>query len=169
MDDAPRSGVPDDPEAIRRYLDRIRDLHREWDELEDHGDESVQLSTRVRSTLSEVVRADARHGARVQMPPTDLGPYTLSELALRALIRETVDAVPGVMSLRTVVDHAPGRGWGERGVPQTITCRVSLDARTRDLPALAETTRRAVLSACERELDLTDIRVDIHIEDLHEQ
>ena len=168
MDDPSVSGVSEDPEATRQYLEQIRSLHREWDELESRGDDSVQLSQRVRSTLSEAVRADARHGARVQMPPTDLGPYTLSELALRSLIRETVDSVPGAVSLRTSVDYAPGQEWSSRGLPRKVTCRVSFDARTRDLRRLAETTRGAVIAVCDRELGLTGAIVDIHIEDLHE-
>ncbi len=168
MDGPSGPGGPDDAVATRHYLDQISALHRDWDELESRGDDSVQLSRRARSALAEAVRADARHGARVQMPPTDVGPYTLTELALRTLIRDTVDDVPGVVSLRTTVDHDPVEGWGTRGLPRRIACRVTLAVTTPDLPALADAVREAVRGACAREFGLVDLVVDIHIEDLHE-
>ncbi|MEH6818904.1 MAG: hypothetical protein V7706_03035 [Dietzia psychralcaliphila] len=168
MDGPSGPGGPDDAVATRHYLDQISALHRDWDELESRGDDSVQLSRRARSALAEAVRADARHGARVQMPPTDVGPYTLTELALRTLIRDTVDDVPGVVSLRTTVDHDPVEGWGTRGLPRRIACRVTLAVTTPDLPALADAVREAVRGACAREFELVDLVVDIHIEDLHE-
>ncbi|MFN7242902.1 MAG: hypothetical protein ACK4M5_06575 [Dietzia cercidiphylli] len=168
MDGSSGPGGPDDAEATRHYLDQISALHRDWDELESRGDDSVQLSGRARSALAEAVRADARHGARVQMPPTDIGPYSLTELALRTLIRDTVDGVPGVLSLRTTVDHDPVEGWGTRGLPRRIACRVSFAASTPDLPALADAVRQVVRGACAREFDLVDLVVDVHIEDLHE-
>lgn len=171
MEGSSGSGGPHDAEATRHYLDQISALHRDWDELENRGDDSVQLSRRARSALAEAVRADARHGARVQMPPTEVGPYTVTELALRSLIRDTVDGVAGVVSLRTTVDHAPGQGWGTRGLPTRVTCRLSVAAtvpRLPALPAVADEVRDAVRAACARELDLPDLVVDIHIEDLHE-
>ncbi|MFN3600839.1 MAG: hypothetical protein ACK4UY_05560 [Dietzia sp.] len=170
--DAPSGpGGPDDREITRRYLDQIRSLHRDWDELEQRGDDSVQLSRRARSALSESVRADARHGARVQMPPTDLGPYSLSELALRTLIRDAIDGTEGIASLRTSVEYAPSPDWGTRGAPERVACRVAVAASPRSLPVLpvlADVAREAVRDACARELDLPDLVVDIHIEDLHE-
>lgn len=158
----------DDDELTRQYLDFVLTLHREWAELEEQGDASVQLSRSTRAALSEAVRTDARRGAQVEMPPTDLGPFTLTELALRTLIREAVDGIAGVMSLRSVVDYAPAPGWGTRGVPTGITCRISASALCPDLPALAESVRRAVAEAFERDLDLSDLVIDIHIEDLHD-
>lgn len=170
--DAPTGpGGPDDGDATRRYLEQIRSLHRDWDELEKRGDQSVQLSRRARAALSEAVRADARHGSRVQMPPTDLGPYTLTELALRTLIRDAVDGTEGVVSLRTSVDYAPNPGWGVRGTPERVALRVAVTATRQSLPVLpvlADVAREAVREACVRELDLPDLVVDIHIEDLHE-
>ncbi|WP_276650814.1 hypothetical protein, partial [Corynebacterium vitaeruminis] len=141
---------------------------RDWDELESRGDDSVQLSRRARSALSEAVRADARHGARVDMPPTHIGPYTLTELALRTLIRDTIDDIDGVVSLRTTIDYDPGRGWNSRGLPRRVECHISAVETTPDLPGLAEQVRSAVRGACARELDLPDLPIDVHIEDLHE-
>lgn len=168
MRDSPAAGVPDESEATREYLDRIQALHRDWDEAEARGDDSVQVSSRVRAALSEVVHADARHGARVEMPPTEAGPYSLSEQALRTLIRDAVDAVPGAMSLRTAVDFADTPEWGARGLPERVLCRVSLSAASRDLRALADDVRASVVSECVRELDLGGLIVDVHIEDLHD-
>lgn len=168
MGDPSASGVPDEHETTRDYLEHISALQRDWDEAEARGDDSVQLSSRVRSALSEVVRADARHGARVQMPPTEAGPYSLSEQALRTLIRHAVDAVPGAMSLRTAVDFADAPEWGARGLPEYVRCRISLSAASPDLRALADDVRAAVVSECVRELDLGGLTVDVHIEDLHD-
>lgn len=157
----------DDDEMTRQYLDFVLTLHREWADLEEQGDASVQLSRSTRAALSEAVRTDARHGAQVEMPPTDLGPFTLTEFALRTLIREAVDGVAGALSLRTTVEDAPAPGWGIRGVPTGISCRISASASCPDLPALAESVRRAIAEAFERDLDLPDLVIDIHIEDLH--
>ena len=167
MDGPSRPGGPHDDEDTLNYLEHIAALHRDWDQAERRGEDSVQLSRRARSALSQAVRADARHGARVNMPPTDIGPYTLTELALRTLIRDSVDNVPGVMSLRTTINYSPGHSVGTRGLPQRIACRVSLDETTPNLPALADQVRDAVRAACTRELDLNELTVDIHIEDLH--
>lgn len=168
MDGPSRPGDPHDDQDTRDYLEHIAALHRDWDELESRGDDSVQLSRRARSALSEAVRADARHGARVDMPSTDIGPYTLTELALRTLIRDTIDDLDGVVSLRTTIDYNPGGGWNSRGLPRRIVCRISAVETTPDLPGLAEQVRTAVREACARELDLPDLPVDVHIEDLHE-
>ena len=168
MDGPSRPGDPHDDQDTRNYLEHIAALHRDWDELETRGDDSVQLSPRARSALSEAVRADARHGARVHMPPTDIGPYTLTELALRTLIRDTIDDIDGVVSLRTTIDYDPGRGWNSRGLPRRVECRISAVETTPDLPGLAEQVRSAVRGACARELDLPDLPIDVHIEDLHE-
>lgn len=168
MDGPSRPGDPHDDQATRNYLEHIAALHRDWDELESRGDDSVQLSRRARSALSEAVRADARHGARVDMPPTHIGPYTLTELALRTLIRDTIDDIDGVVSLRTTIDYDPGRGWNSRGLPRRVECHISAVETTPDLPGLAEQVRSAVRGACTRELDLPDLPIDVHIEDLHE-
>lgn len=168
MDGPSRPGDPHDDQATRNYLEHIAALHRDWDELESRGDDSVQLSRRARSALSEAVRADARHGARVDMPPTHIGPYTLTELALRTLIRDTTDDIDGVVSLRTTIDYDPGRGWNSRGLPRRVECHISAVETTPDLPGLAEQVRSAVRGACARELDLPDLPIDVHIEDLHE-
>ena len=168
MDGPSRPGDPHDDQDTRNYLEHIAALHRDWDELETRGDDSVQLSRRARSALSEAVRADARHGARVDMPPTHIGPYTLTELALRTLIRDTIDDIDGVVSLRTTIDYDPGRGWNSRGLPRRVECHISAVETTPDLPGLAEQVRSAVRGACARELDLPDLPIDVHIEDLHE-
>lgn len=170
MDAPAGSGGRDhDDEATRQYLDLMRSLHHDWAELERRGDDSVQLSGRARSALSEAVRADVRHGPRVHMPPTDAGPYTLTELALRSLVRDGVDEVPGAVALRTTFEYrAAADGWGSRGVPTTVACRISAASSTPDLPALAGDVRRAIHAACACELDLPDLVIDIHIEDLHD-
>lgn len=169
----PDSQHPDveDDAVTARYLDLIRAVHTEWDELESAGDSSVQLSARARSTIKESVRADARHGAHVHMPPTPAGPFTVSELTLRTLVRRTIDAVPGARTLRTTFEYAeagPGSPGRSRGLPTRASCRVSVQLGTTDLPALADEVRAAVRLACETDLGLPDLTVDVHIEDLHE-
>ena len=168
MGDPSVTGVSDEYDATRKYLEYISELQRDWDEAEARGDDSVQTSPRMRETLSQVVRADVRHGARVTMPPTEAGPYSLSELALRTLIRDAVDAVPGAMSLRTAVDYADTPEWGVRGLPERVLCRVSLSTASGALRALADDVRTSVVSECSRELALGGLTVDVHIEDLHD-
>ncbi|WP_232820204.1 hypothetical protein [Brachybacterium sp. YJGR34] len=158
-----------DDAATQRYLELIRSVHDEWTSLEEQGDHSVQLSATALSTIKESVRADVRHGAQVQMPPTAAGPYTLSELALRTLVRRAVDSVPGVIALRTTVEHEPGEnGLRTRGTPARIRCRISAPATSSDLLQLADDVRAAVTSACRDQVGLDSTVVDIHIEDIHE-
>ncbi|MFC5297460.1 hypothetical protein [Brachybacterium tyrofermentans] len=178
--------APEDDAATARYLDLIRAVHTEWDELESAGDSSVQLSAGALSTIKESVRADARHGAHVHMPPTPAGPFTVSELTLRTLVRRTIDAVPDARALRTTFEYADtgptgssassgssgstasfGSSARSRGLPTRASCRLSARLGTPDLPALADEVRAAVRLACETDLGLTDLTVDIHIEDLH--
>ncbi|MGP9536634.1 hypothetical protein ACT3SP_01390 [Brachybacterium sp. AOP43-C2-M15] len=161
--------VPEEDAATQRYLDLIRSLHSEWDELEGAGDSSVQLSAGALSTIKESVRADARHGAHVHMPPTPVGPFTVSELTLRTLVRRAIDAVPDARSLRTVFEYEElPSSTRTRGTPTRAVCRVSARLGTPDLPALADEVRAAVRRACEVELGLPDLVVDLHIEDLHD-
>lgn len=168
----PRTGQdspdPEDPAATARYLDLIRSVHTEWEELEAAGDSSVQLSVDALSTLKESVRADTRQGAQVAMPPTPAGPFTVSELTLRTLVRRAIDAVPAARSLRSTVEYEEGPSWRSRGLPIRVGCRLTARVGTRDLPALADEVRLAVRRACEENLGLPDLTVDIHIEDLHE-
>lgn len=166
----PRPGVtdPDDAAATQDYLDLIRSVHDEWTQLGAAGDTSVQLSAKALSTIKESVRADVRHGAHVHMPPTAAGPYTLSELALRTLVRGAVDAVPGVIALRTSFEYEPGQhGVRTRGVPTRILCRISASLEAPDLVHLAQTVREAVRETCWEQVGITPT-VDIHIEDVHE-
>ncbi|MGP9683587.1 hypothetical protein [Brachybacterium sp. AOP3-A1-3] len=186
--DTPDPEEPQESEqaATARYLDLIRAVHTEWDDLESAGDSSVQLSAGALSTIKESVRADARHGAHVHMPPTPAGPFTVSELTLRTLVRRTIDAVPDARALRTTFEYADaessassgssgssgstasfGSSARSRGLPTRASCRLSARLGTPDLPALADEVRAAVRLACETDLGLTDLTVDIHIEDLH--
>jgi hypothetical protein len=160
---------PEDAAATQRYLDLVRDVHSEWDELEAAGDSSVQLSARALSTIKASVRADARHGAHVEMPPTTAGPFTVSELTLRTVVRRAVDAVPDARSLRTVVtfDDATASGRA-RGLPLGLTCRISARIGTTDLMALADEVRASVRLDVQLHLGLPDLPIDVHIEDLHE-
>ncbi|GAP79348.1 hypothetical protein Y09_2190 [Brachybacterium sp. SW0106-09] len=169
--DRPRRDADgENPAATRSYLDLIRTTHEEWDRLERAGDSSVQLSGSALAAVKESVRADARHGAHVHMPPTPAGPFTVSELTLRTLVRREIDAIPGARALRTTFEHEED-GAAERrtrGLPTRARCRVSALLGTPDLPGLAERIREAVHRAAETELGLTGLTVDVHIEDLHE-
>lgn len=170
-DGSAAGGAPDADEdaATRRYLDLIRSIHEEWETLEEAGDRSVQLSPTALSTIKESVRADARHGAHVTMPPTAAGPFTVSELTLRTIVRRAVDAVPGALALRTGFEHEEaGGGVRTRGLPRAVHCRISAELGTPNLRALAEQVREAVITACDEHTGLPAPRVDIHIEDLHE-
>ena len=168
---ASQTNQADDAQATQRYLRLIESIHAEWDDLEARADTSVLPSGSVMQTVMEAVRADARHGAQVQAPPTDLGPYTLSELSLRSLVRAAVDTVPGVRALRSSFEHAPATdGHRGPGLPVTIRCRISAHASPGDLPdlsALAQQVRQAVRRACQDHLAISPA-VDVHVEDLHD-
>jgi len=158
-----RSHEQDDADT-REYLRLIASLHEEWDQLESQASTSVMPQRH----LMDAVIAETRHGAQVQMPATDLGPYSMSEFSLRALIRRTVDSVPGARALRSSFEHAPSdedhRGLG---VPETIFCRISAHVSVDSLPQLAQRVREAVRAACHENLGVSPT-VNIHMEDLHD-
>ena len=158
-----RSHEQDDAET-RKYQRLIASLHEEWDQLESQASTSVMPKRH----LMEAILAETRHGAQVEMPATDLGPYSMSEFSLRALIRRTVDRVPGAHALRSSFEHAPSsvdhRGLG---VPETITCRISAHISVESLPQLAQLVRDAVRAACRENLGVSPT-VNVHIQDLHD-
>ena len=158
-----RSHEQDDADT-REYLRLIASLHEEWDQLESQANVSVMPQRH----LMDAIIAETRHGAQVEMPATDLGPYSMSEFSLRALIRRTVDRVPGAHALRSSFEHAPSsvdhRGLG---VPETIFCRISAHVSVESLPQLAQLVRDAVRAACRENLGVSPT-VNVHIEDLHD-
>ena len=158
-----RSHEQDDANT-QKYLQLIASLHKEWDELEAQGSPSVMP----RRSLMDAIVAETRHGSQVEMPQTDLGPYSMSEFSLRALIRRAVDAVPGARALRSSMTHAPtAKDHRGLGVPETISCRISAHTSVDNLPLLAEQVRDAVRASCHENLGVSPI-VNIHIEDLHD-
>ena len=158
-----RSHEQDDANT-QKYLQLIASLHKEWDDLEAQGSSSVMP----RRSLMDAIAAETRHGSQVEMPETDLGPYSMSEFALRALIRKTIDAVPGARALRSSMTHAPtSKEHRGLGVPETISCRISAHISVDSLPLLAQQVRDAIRAACRENLGVSPI-VHIHIEDLHD-
>lgn len=157
-----------DAESAPEYEELLRTAHAAWDALDESGDRSAQVSPSVLAAIKRAVRAEVRHGAQIEVPPTPRGPYTVSELSLRTLLREAVDAVPGARGLRTRVEHADPAGDGGRGLPVAVVCRISAAQDTPDLPALAERVRDEIAATLSVELGLDVPRIDIHIEDLHE-
>jgi len=158
-----RSHEQDDADT-REYLRLIASLHEEWDQLESQANVSVMPQRH----LMDAIIAETRHGAQVEMPATDLGPYSMSEFSLRALIRCTVDCVPGARALRSSFEHAPsGENHRGLGVPETISCRISAHISVDSLPQLAQRVRDAVRAACHENLGVSPT-VNVHIEDLHD-
>mgnify|MGYP007065549143 FL=1 len=158
-----RSHEQDDANT-QKYLQVIASLHKEWDELEAQGSSSVMP----RRSLMDAIVAETRHGSQVEMPETDLGPYSMSEFSLRALIRKTIDAVPGARALRSSMTHTPtSKEHRGLGVPETISCRISAHIRVDNLPFLAQQVGDAIRAACLENLGVSPI-VNIHIEDLHD-
>lgn len=158
-----------DSDATRAYLELIRGVHHEWRSLEEAGDRSLQLSDKALSAIKSAVRTDARHGTQIQMPATDFGAYTVSEQTVKNLIRETVDSVPGALALATSVISERISGFTrERLQPTSLKCRISVQQNSGDLLAVAEQVRMTVTRACAREFSLSDLVVDVHVEDIHE-
>jgi len=153
-----------DEASTQEYLRLIASLHKTWDTLEAQSSTSVMPQRHI----MDAVLAETRHGAQVEMPPTDLGPYSMSEFSLRALVRRSVDSVPGARALKSSFKHAPApEGQRELGIPDTISCRISAHVTTSSLPQLAQQVRDAVRQACYENLELSPT-VNIHIEDLHD-
>lgn len=160
--------LPPDDEATTRYLELIQSIHHEWDSLDAAKDETVGLSKKMMDSVLEAVRANTRHGPPVHMPPTQHGPYSVTEMALRSLIRNTVDAVPDAVALYSSIDYAEGSGvLDSKGEPLRIECHISAHETVGDLPLLANNVRTAVREACTANLGVSPT-VDVHVEDLHD-
>lgn len=165
-------------EQSAAYDSLIRSAHEEWASLERSGDPSVSVSSRSLAALKRSVRAEVRRGAQVEVPPTGRGPMSVSELTLHTVLRRAVDAVPDVRSLRTRVEYAEedaaarsGRS-GEKGTPRAVALRISVQLGSpgaRDLQRRAEDVRTAAAAALHRDLGIDSARIDVHIEDLHDQ
>ena len=153
-----------DEASTQEYLRLIASIHKTWDTLEAQSSPSVMPQRHI----MDAVIAETRHGAQVEMPPTGLGPYSMSEFSLRALVRRSVDSVPGAHALKSSFKHDPApEGQRELGIPNTIFCRISAQATISSLSQLAQQVRDAVRQACYENLELSPT-VNIHIEDLHD-
>ena len=117
--------------------------------------------------LMDAVLAETRHGAQVQMPATDLGPYSMSEFSLRALIRRTVDSVPA--RAPTILLRTRALGWGPPWAGGSGDHLLpDLRPRHHGQPAAArQRVREAVRGACYENLGVSPT-VNVHIEDLHD-
>lgn len=156
-------------EATRRYLDLIASVHQEWETLDREGDPSVQLSPRALSSIKESVRADARRGPHMTMPPTPAGPYSVSTQAMHQVIRSAIDSVPAARALKsTVTCESPGALPRTRGRPVKVVSRISASIGSGNLIEVANQARSKIQKRCQDELGLSDLEVDIHIEDLHD-
>lgn len=165
-------------EQSAAYDSLIRSAHEEWAALEKSGDPSVSVSSGSLAALKRSVRAEVRRGAQVVVPPTGRGPMSVSELTLHTVLRRAVDTVPDARSLRARVEYeeedagSHGGRSGERGMPRAVTLRISVQLGSpgaRDLPRLAEDVRSAAAAALDRDLGIDPVRIDVHIEDLHDQ
>lgn len=156
-------------EATRRYLDLIASVQQEWETLDREGDASVQLSPRALSSIKESVRADARRGPHMTMPPTPTGPYSVSTQAMHQVIRSAIDSVPAARALKSAVTcEPPGALPRARGRPVKVISRISASIGSGNLLEVANQARSKIRERCQDELGLSDLEVDIHIEDLHD-
>ncbi len=163
-------GPGQDPdEETQRYLELVRTVNEQWDGSQAQPGEAESVSRQVLDAVMAAVRADTRHGAQVQVPATKAGPYTVSELSLRTLVRKSVDSVSGARALRSYFDYAPTTGRQRAyGKPVRVHCRVSAGNRVGSLPKLADQVRKSVRRCMFENLGLRP-DVDVHIEDLHDE
>ncbi|WJZ01976.1 hypothetical protein [Corynebacterium freiburgense] len=159
-----------DEDTSQEYLDLLRKVNDEWTELERNGDESVQLSSRVITAIQEAVRSEVKYGRQVQMPPTAFGPYSISELTLRNLVRVSVDSIEGALALHSdIITNEENQAFFERGLPERLVCYISVRVTCPDYQAVAQNVRNAIATACAEQLGLYELEIDIHIEDLHDE
>lgn len=161
---------PEQPskEETQRYLELVRTVNEQWQDSPHQG-QAEPVPRQVLDAVMAAVRAETRHGAQVQMPPTKEGLYTVTELSLRTLVRKSVDAVSGARALRSYCDYAPATGRQRAyGKPVRVHCRVSAGNQVGSLPLLAEQVRKSVRKSLFDNLGLRPA-VDVHIEDLHDE
>jgi len=101
----------------------------------------------------------------------DMGAVRAEVETARAELLNEEDNPKAILSLgarkrvwRAMIDPA---GPGARGVPQTISCRISAHLSVDSLPQLGQQVRDAVRAACHENLGVSPT-VNVHIEDLHD-
>ena len=110
---------------------------------------STSVMPRPRSIMDAII-LETRHGTQVEMPDTDLGPYSMSGVFVEGPYSPHCRlSVPGARSLRSSFEHAPSseehRGLG---VPEGVSAESRRTLPIKSLPQLAQQVRDAVREAC---------------------
>lgn len=153
-----------------RALQQFTSHYREAEYRAQEQPEAVDRpSPTVRSTVMAIARAEVRRGRRIPIATTDLGPILISEQALLALVRVTLDSVDGMRARRVsttgILDTFPVRSE-ETDREVRISCRVAV-APGVGIPAAASEARNRVGAAILRSLNVMVDAVDIIVEDLY--
>lgn len=120
-------------------------------------DQEVTAPPGLLSDVMRAVRAERRAGTTVVLAGPGPGGTEIREAAVAALLRASVDSVPGVVVGRCRVRQS------REGLTVLATARVALG-----LPIIeaAEAARRAMRTLIEDRLGLSAVRVDIDVVDL---
>ncbi|UCR88121.1 Asp23/Gls24 family envelope stress response protein [Mycetocola spongiae] len=155
--------IDNDPEAqkVLAALTRLRRLSR--DLLESDARDSSAPDPSWFSGIMNNIAREARAGRSIPLsaPVEDLD-LSVTEGAVRSLVREAGDAVPGALigSCRLEGDVS------SPGAPIVVNVTVSARAHT-PLPELAERVREAVSSALTTHTELALAAVHVTVTDVH--
>ncbi|MCU1530358.1 MAG: hypothetical protein JWP75_4121 [Frondihabitans sp.] len=155
--------IEDDPENATQLaaLERLRSLSGEI-----LADDAQRVPAPDPGWFGEVmarVRQEARSGRDIPLESTDtLTVLHLTEGAVRGLIREAGDSVPGAVVISCALS-------GDVATPATpVRVEVTISAlRGEFVPAMADEVRDAVASILRRQTELSVEAVDIVVGDIH--
>ncbi|WP_116246631.1 hypothetical protein [Nocardiopsis sp. FIRDI 009] len=154
------SGALTEHESACRYCrDQAEELRPLVTAVRRSEERRVTAPPGLVSDVMRVVRAERRGGRSIVLDGSGPGGTEVRESAVAALLRASVDAVPGVVVGRCRIEQTA------RGVVVRATVRVGLD---RPIPEAAEAARSTMRALVEEQLGLPVVRVDLDVVDVRD-
>ncbi|WP_182561519.1 Asp23/Gls24 family envelope stress response protein [Microlunatus kandeliicorticis] len=187
-----------DCRAARASLSQLAEVTAEQ-RRRDVEDPELQPSPQVLERIMDIARAEVRHGRRLPLdepePHRPTADLTVSEQALASVVRSAGDTVRGVEVRRVRIELPRRRPWVASDAvaddsvapdgtglttstpgpdPEPRPARVALllqisVAASASIPAVTSELRQVVREAVENEVGMDPVKIDISVQDLHDE
>lgn len=129
------------------------------------ADQSLVPPPDLRERIMSVLRAEIRRSDRLPLPPSELGPVDVSELAVAVVLRFAADTVEGVRArrCRLLSPSADSSRPGALEVEMSIALRYGPEAVIDQV----DKVRARVIAAASAQVGLIVSRVDIQVADVY--
>lgn len=137
-------------------------------------DTSLTPSPTLQGRIMSAVRAEVRRGARLPLPPGELGPVDVSEQAVATVLRFAADTIDGVRARRCRLQRteAPTTGepvdtWAGGTSPVRVDISIAIRYSRSTTRELVETVRARVAAVAAAQVGLNVFAIDIEVEDVY--